>query len=132
MPNRIYPPAVLTERACAYTDSTGGSLPHHYGIWNPWTKVKIGGREVDFWNLGEGQGTVRFAGIESIQSGDAWGGICVRHEHVDFKAPGGAQVVMEETRDNHRNVLCHFKLCILAEKGINFLQSDVFRCKWTS
>ncbi len=72
---------------------------HHYGIWNPWTKVKIDDREVDFWNLGEGQGTVRFAGIESIQSGDAWGGFCVRHEHVDFKAPGGTQVVMEETWD---------------------------------
>ncbi|MFV0268223.1 MAG: DUF6807 family protein, partial [Draconibacterium sp.] len=31
---------------------------HHYGIWGPWTKTHIDGREVDFWNLLKGQGTV--------------------------------------------------------------------------
>ena len=39
---------------------------HHYGIWSPWTMTHIEGREVDFWNLNKGQGTVRFAGVESI------------------------------------------------------------------
>ena len=34
---------------------------HHYGIWNPWTHTHFDGRKVDFWNLGERQGTVRFA-----------------------------------------------------------------------
>lgn len=42
---------------------------HHYGIWNPWTRTKVEGQEVDFWNLGEGQGTVRFAGVLSTVSG---------------------------------------------------------------
>ena len=31
---------------------------HHMGIWMPWTKTKFQGREVDFWNLHEGEGTV--------------------------------------------------------------------------
>ena len=31
---------------------------HHVGIWNPWTKVKIGNHVTDFWNLYEKQGTV--------------------------------------------------------------------------
>ena len=26
---------------------------HHYGIWGPWTRATISGREVDFWNLGD-------------------------------------------------------------------------------
>ena len=34
---------------------------HHYGIWNPWTRTHFGEYKVDFWNLAERQGTVRFA-----------------------------------------------------------------------
>jgi hypothetical protein len=33
---------------------------HHVGIWMPWTKTKFEGKEVDFWNLAKGDGTVRF------------------------------------------------------------------------
>ena len=38
---------------------------HHYGIWGPWTKTHIDEREVDFWNLAKGQGTVKFSGFIS-------------------------------------------------------------------
>jgi len=31
---------------------------HHYGIWNPWTKTRFDTMHVDFWNLGEGEGTL--------------------------------------------------------------------------
>jgi len=58
---------------------------HHYGIWNPWTRTKVEGEEVDFWNLGEGQGTVRFAGVISTVSGPVFGGFKVKHEHVVLK-----------------------------------------------
>ena len=34
---------------------------HHYGIWNPWTRTHFGKYKVDFWNLADKQGTVRFA-----------------------------------------------------------------------
>ena len=47
---------------------------HHVGIWNPWTKVKIGNHVTDFWNLYEKQGTVRFAGINSTVNGPVYGG----------------------------------------------------------
>ena len=56
---------------------------HHYGIWNPWTVTQIEGRQVDFWNLGEKQGTVRFAGVLSTVSGPVYAG---------FKVPGACDV----------------------------------------
>jgi hypothetical protein len=58
---------------------------HHYGIWNPWTKANIEGRKVDFWNLGGGKATVRFAGIVSTVSGPIYAGFKVRHEHIELK-----------------------------------------------
>jgi len=58
---------------------------HHYGIWNPWTKTKVEGSEVDFWNLAKGQGTVRFAGVLSTISGPVYAGYKVRQEHVVLK-----------------------------------------------
>ncbi|MGP8329712.1 MAG: DUF6807 family protein, partial [Methanosarcinaceae archaeon] len=30
---------------------------HHLGFWHPWTKTSFENRKVDFWNLGDGQGT---------------------------------------------------------------------------
>ena len=57
---------------------------HHYGIWNPWTVTQIEGREVDFWNLAKGQGTVRFAGLLSTVAGPVFTGFKVRQEHVMF------------------------------------------------
>ena len=57
---------------------------HHYGIWNPWTMVQIEGREVDFWNLDKGEGTVRFAGLLSTAAGPVYTDFKVRQEHVMF------------------------------------------------
>jgi hypothetical protein len=47
---------------------------HHYGIWNPWTKTTIEGREVDFWNLAKGQGTVKFGGYLDALEGQVFAG----------------------------------------------------------
>jgi hypothetical protein len=73
---------------------------HHYGIWNPWTAVKIDGREVDFWNLSKGEGTVRFAGLLSTVAGPVYAGFKARQEHVMFvgteKSP---KVVINEVWD---------------------------------
>jgi hypothetical protein len=57
---------------------------HHYGIWNPWTVTQIEGREVDFWNLAKGQGTVRFAELLSTIEGPVYSGFRARQEHVMF------------------------------------------------
>ncbi|MHC4395825.1 MAG: DUF6807 domain-containing protein [Planctomycetota bacterium] len=72
---------------------------HHYGIWNPWTKTRVEGQGIDFWNLGEGQGTVRFAGVLSTISGPVYGGFKVKQEHVVFKAKGKDKIAINEVWD---------------------------------
>ena len=57
---------------------------HHYGLWNPWTRVEYKGKMVDFWNLGEKQGTVRFANLLKRVNGRVFGEYKVLHEHVVF------------------------------------------------
>jgi hypothetical protein len=69
---------------------------HHFGIWNPWTLTFIGKREVDFWNLSKGQGTVRFAGLISQVEGPVYTGFKSLQEHIDFGATGGDAVAMSE------------------------------------
>ncbi len=72
---------------------------HHMGIWNPWTKTHFEGHSTDFWNLYEGQGTVRFAGFNSLVSGPLFGGFKARQEHVDFQCKGGDKVAINEVWD---------------------------------
>lgn len=72
---------------------------HHYGIWGPWTKTTIDGREVDFWNLAFGQGTVKFAGFLSETEGKVFSGFTVLQQHIDFGAKGEDQVAMNEILD---------------------------------
>ena len=72
---------------------------HHYGIWGPWTKTRIGKREVDFWNLALGQGTIRFAGFISETQGSIFSGFKALQEHVDFGAIGEDKVAMNEILD---------------------------------
>jgi len=72
---------------------------HHFGIWNPWTKVKIRDHVTDFWNLGSKQGTVRFAGINSTVNGPVYGGFSVRQEHIDFLGKRPEELTMNEVWD---------------------------------
>lgn len=72
---------------------------HHYGIWGPWTKTTIDGREVDFWNLYSGQGTVQFAGFLSEDEGTVFSGFAALQQHIDFGAKGEDQIAMNEILD---------------------------------
>ncbi len=72
---------------------------HHYGIWGPWTKTSIDGRHVDFWNLGSGEGTVKFAGFLSQTEGNIYSGFKALQQHIDFGAKGEDQVAMNEILD---------------------------------
>jgi hypothetical protein len=72
---------------------------HHLGIWMPWTKTKFEGKEVDFWNLGKGEGTVRFKRFVSRTSGPIFGGFQAEHDHVALKTAGGETVVLKENWD---------------------------------
>lgn len=68
---------------------------HHYGLWNPWTKVLFESDTVDFWNLAAKQGTVRFANFVSISEGPVYGEYQVLQEHVAFKA-GEERIALNE------------------------------------
>ncbi|MGQ7870478.1 DUF6807 domain-containing protein [Sunxiuqinia sp. sy24] len=72
---------------------------HHYGIWGPWTKTHIDGREVDFWNLLKGQGTVQFANFLSEVEGPVYSGFSALQQHIDFGAKGADQVALNEVLD---------------------------------
>lgn len=72
---------------------------HHVGLWNPWTKVKIGDHVTDFWNLYEKQGTVQFAGVNSIVNGPVYGGFSVRQEHIDFQGKYPEKPAINEVWD---------------------------------
>lgn len=72
---------------------------HHLGLWNPWTKTVFEGREVDFWNLKRGLGTVRFVRFASLFSGPVFGGFQALQEHVDLSAPGKEKAALNEVWD---------------------------------
>lgn len=69
---------------------------HHYGIWNPWTHVLFEGDTVDFWNIREKKGTVRFAKFVSVTNGEEFSEFEALHEHVVFKKGGGEKVALNE------------------------------------
>jgi hypothetical protein len=72
---------------------------HHLGIWMPWTHTEFEGKPVDFWNLGEGQGTVRFDRFVSTTSGPVYGGFQAEQDHVALKTSSGEKVVLKEVWD---------------------------------
>lgn len=69
---------------------------HHYGIWGPWTRATISGREVDFWNLGDGKGRVDFAKVLSKKVAGGAAELNVRQNHLDLKAPESERLAIEE------------------------------------
>jgi hypothetical protein len=72
---------------------------HHMGIWMPWTHTTFEGKMVDFWNVGDGTGTVRFSKALSATSGVAYGGFQVEHDHVALKTSKGEQTILKEVWD---------------------------------
>ncbi len=70
---------------------------HHYGIWGPWTHTHINGRFVDFWNLGQGLATVRFARLLAEEEGPVYAGFTALQEHVDFGGKGADQIALNES-----------------------------------
>ena len=70
---------------------------HHYGIWNPWTKTKVEGKETDFWNLLLGEGTVRYGGLLAKTSGSVFSSFKLKQEHVNYQNKGADEVAINET-----------------------------------
>lgn len=70
---------------------------HHYGIWGPWTHTRIKDSLVDFWNLGEGMGTVLFKDFKNTTSGNVFTAFDAHQEHFDFKTEKEPQVALNES-----------------------------------
>jgi len=69
---------------------------HHMGLWNAWTATEFEGRHVDFWNIRDKKGTVRFAKCLEKSKGPVFGGFKVLQEYVDLSAPGGARIALND------------------------------------
>ncbi|MBN1359856.1 MAG: PmoA family protein [Sedimentisphaerales bacterium] len=72
---------------------------HHMGIWMPWTHTRYEGNLVDFWNVGDGTGTVRFSKYLSTTDGPVYGGFQSEQDHVALKTSKGEQVILKEVWD---------------------------------
>jgi hypothetical protein len=70
---------------------------HHFGIWNPWTHVLYKNDTLDFWNIGGGRATVRFAKIVNKSAKKKNGEITVQHDHVVLKG-GRNEVAFSENQ----------------------------------
>ncbi|MDR1561889.1 MAG: PmoA family protein [Dysgonamonadaceae bacterium] len=68
---------------------------HHYGIWNPWTRVLYDGKMYDLWNLADKQGTVRAKDIEATYCGNVFSGYVANLDHYIFM-PEEEKVIMNE------------------------------------
>ncbi len=69
---------------------------HHYGIWNPWTQVLFEGRKIDFWNLAQQQGSVRFGKFIAQTHGSVFAEFKALHEHIVFTGDGQEKIAFEE------------------------------------
>jgi hypothetical protein len=72
---------------------------HHMGIWMPWTHTNYEGKMVDFWNVGDGTGTVRFSKFLSTTTGAVYGGWQSEQDHVALKTSKGEQTILKEVWD---------------------------------
>lgn len=69
---------------------------HHFGVWNPWTRVEYEGNVYDLWNLGDKQGTVRARNVEKTFQGSVCAGYSANLDHYIFSA-SGEKIVMNES-----------------------------------
>ena len=69
---------------------------HHLGLWNPWTKTIYDGKEIDFWNLAKGQGTIRFVKFNHKTEGPVLASFQAQKEHIQFQVPEGEKKILDE------------------------------------
>lgn len=71
---------------------------HHYGLWNPWTRVEYQDKTYDLWNLNDNLGTVRFGGFDTTYEGAVTAGFDAVHHHVIFDEGREDTVIHENWR----------------------------------
>jgi hypothetical protein len=77
---------VLSPSGKQVTDDYPSNHKHHHGIWFAWTSTEFDGRKPDFWNMGEGKGTVQFVSLDRTWSGPVHAGFASKHRQVDLTA----------------------------------------------
>lgn len=91
---------VYTPSGRIITDDYPADHRHHHGIWFAWTKTEFEGRHPDFWNVGDGTGTVEFVALDDTWSGGVYAGFKARTRSVDVSAPKPKPVLNEEWEVN--------------------------------
>ncbi len=91
---------VHTPSGILITNDYPSNHVHHHGIWAAWTNTRFQGRKPDFWNMGQGTGTVEPVAMDTTWSGPVMGGVIGRHRYVDLSADAPVDVLNEtwETR----------------------------------
>ncbi|MBT8298742.1 MAG: PmoA family protein [Maribacter sp.] len=69
---------------------------HHYGMWGPWTHTQINGQQVDFWNLGDGKGTVLFEHFIDMDAGEVFASFNASQKHLDLITEDQPQLALNE------------------------------------
>ena len=87
---------VFTPSGRVVTDDFPPDHLHHHGIWFAWTKTEFEGRHPDFWNMGDGTGTVEFVALDDNWSGPVHAGFKSRNQYVDVSAPNPITVLNEQ------------------------------------
>lgn len=68
---------------------------HHLGLWHAWVKGEHEGKPVDFWNLADKTGRVRFSKVISVSNDTAKPGIVLEQEAVRYRdGKGGDPIVV--------------------------------------
>ncbi|MFD0798646.1 PmoA family protein [Maribacter chungangensis] len=87
---------ILTPKGDTLTRIQPPDHYHHYGLWGPWTHTRIDTTRVDFWNLGQGMGTVLFKEFKEVESGSVFSSFTAFQEHLDLITSDAPQVALNE------------------------------------
>jgi hypothetical protein len=87
---------VLSPTGKQITDDYPVNHKHHHGICFAWTHTEFEGRTPDFWNMGDGKGTVEFVSLDKTWSGPVHAGFGSKHRQIDLTS-GEPKTALNET-----------------------------------
>lgn len=88
--NFIHP--LKTPSGFCVTDFQPSDHLHHFGLWWPWKKIKVDGREIITWELQKGEGLIRGRKASATDTG-----FIAESDYIDRTALDGPLVVLHET-----------------------------------
>ncbi|MBI1374737.1 MAG: hypothetical protein GC159_18615 [Phycisphaera sp.] len=92
---------VFSPNGLLMTEDFPADHTHHKGLWQAWVHTKWKGRAIDFWNIGDESGTVRFSKFGPSEAGPVFGRFVVEHDHVALPE--------KKVGDNAEHVVLHEK-----------------------